>query len=308
MKTNQRLLMQRFRRQHGVMSRSELRAEGVTAAQERAAVARGEWERPTRRVVRNAGSAITPEQGLMIALLEMGPTAIVSHQSAAWLWRLVGPPARHAVTVGLDTAWRSGAFDLHRLSGSPPAISMRGQFPTTNPLRTLVDLAGVVPPAELDDAVDRAIALKLVTVTGLQAEVGRLSRQGRKGTGALRRGLVRRGLAEGPHPSVLEARFHRLLDIGGLRAEAVEVVAGEDGQFRIDARLDGTVHVEVDGHSFHSTPEQKAADDRRRNELRMAGIFLLVYSWQDVLKDGRRIIAEMHQALARFGSGRRLAN
>ena len=300
----------RFRRQYGVAARSELRALGVTARMERDRVARGEWERPTARVVRLSGSPRSPVQDLMIALLEAGPAAVASHESAAWLWGLLPAPARPAVTMGEKATLRRGPFTLHRLKGGPPAVVTRRGFPVTNPLRTLVDVAGVVSSERLDDVVDRAIAGRLVTVEGIRAELERLSRRGRKGAGAMRSALGRRGMSEGPHPSVLEARFHRLLRSGGITPIKVEVVAGPAGEYRIDTLLDPLVAVEVDGHVHHSTPEQKAYDERRRAEIRMAGIFLLVYDWRAIHHEGRRVLAECHHALARYGSraAGRLAN
>ncbi len=301
---NLRHVSLRFRQQYGVAGRAQLRALGVTAQHERTRVTRGDWERPTPRVVRVAGSPPSAEQDLMIALLEVAPSAIASHQSAAWLWDLTPTPDRPSVTVGPQVRWRAGPFDVHRIGGEPPAVSFRRHVPATAPLRTLVDLAGVVDADLLDDAVDRAVARRLVTVDGVEAEMERLSRHGRKGTGAIRASLQRRGLREGPHPSVLEARLHRLLRSGGITPERVEVVAGPDGRYRIDVLLDPCVAVEVDGHVHHSTPEQKAYDERRRAEIRMAGMFLLVYDWWAIGRDGRRVLAECHQALARYGAAR----
>jgi hypothetical protein len=261
-------------------------------------------------VVRLTGSPPSPEQDLMIALLEVAPSAFASHQSAAWLWDLIPVPDRHAVTVGPAVEWRPGRFDVHRRRGQAPAISFRRGIPTTNALRSIVDLAGVAAPSVVDDAVDRAVARRLVSVAGLRAELDRMSQRGRRGVGQLRWSLYRRGLREGPHPSVLEARFHRLLRSGGIAPVRVEVVAGTEGRYRIDALLDVGVAAEVDGHAYHSTPEQKAYDERRRNEIRMGGVFLLVYDWRAITHDGRRVLAECHQALARYGPGRarRLAN
>ena len=239
----------------------------------------------------------------MIALLEAGPSSIASHQSAAWLWGLLSPPNRHSVTVAREVPRRPGAFTTHRLRGTPPVPFVHRRVPTTNPLRTLIDLAGVVPAATLDQAVDRAIASKLVTVEGIRAELDRVAKKGRKGAGAMRAALHRRGMNEGPHPSVLEARFHRLLKQGGITPIATEVVEGPNGEYRIDCLLAPNVGVEVDGHTFHSTPEQKAYDERRRNEIRMRDMFLLVYQWSDITHDGRRVLAEIHEALARYGGG-----
>lgn len=291
-----------FRRQSGVAARSQLRNVGVTSLVENSKVAAGEWDRPTKQVVRVVGSPLGPKQDLMIALLESGPSSIASHQSAAWLWDMAPPPERPAVMVIRRSSTRRGPYTLHRVEALP-AVSMRHDIPTTNPLRTLVDLAGVVTPDVLDEAVDRAIASRLVTVEAIRAELDRVAKRGRKGAGAMRAALRRRGLNEGPHPSVLEARFHRLLKSGGIAPLATEVIDGPNGEYRIDSLVDPNVAVEVDGHIHHSTPEQKAYDERRRAEIRMGGKFVLVYQWRDIVQDGRRVLAEIHLALARYGVG-----
>lgn len=108
----------------------------------------------------------------------------------------------------------------------------------------------------------------------------------------------------GPTPSVLESRVLRLLYQGGIHPLAVEVKAGPDGRYRVDVLLDPAVAMEVDGFRYHSTPEQKAYDERRRTEIRLGGVFLLVYDWMDVTRDGRRVLAECRRALAQHGRGR----
>ena len=189
-----------------------------------------------------------------------------------------------------------------------PNVKLVRNIPTTDPLRALVDYAGVASAEQFDDALDRGVASRLVTVEGVEAEADRLGRRGRKGVGAVRAALLRRGLRAGPSPSVLESRLHRLLKTGGITPLAVEVVAGPDGAYRVDVQLDAKVVVEADGHVFHSTPEQKAYDEQRRTELRMGGMFVLVYDWRAVTFEGRRVLTECRQALAAFGSGQRLAN
>jgi hypothetical protein len=239
----------------------------------------------------------------MVALLQAGPAALASHHSAAWLWNLLPAPHRHSVTLPRNTHGGIRGVEVHRLTGPPAQVSFRGPFPCTNPLRTLVDLAGVAPADQLDEAVDRAMAQQLVTVEALEAEIDRLSRRGRKGVGKLRRALERRGLVGAPNPSVLESRVLRLLAQGGITPIRVEVKIGDDGRYRIDTELVEGVIMEVDGHRHHSTPEQKFYDEQRRNELRLSGAILLVYDWLAVTKDGRRVLAECHQAIAsrRFG-------
>ncbi|MHB8506019.1 MAG: endonuclease domain-containing protein, partial [Acidimicrobiales bacterium] len=84
----------------------------------------------------------------------------------------------------------------------------------------------------------------------------------------------------------------------GPRPLAWEVKAGPDDCYRIDTQIGRTVVAEVDGYAYHSSPEQKAADGRRRNRLRLEGWVVLVYTWRDVMDEGARVVEEIRQALA----------
>jgi hypothetical protein len=171
-----------------------------------------------------------------------------------------------------------------------------------------VDLAAVAEHSAVVDAVDRGLARKLITVEGLEAEIRRLSRHGRRGAGVLRKVLAQRGMISGPSASVLESRTLRLLRSGGIEPLAREMRMGPDGCYRIDFTLDPTVAMEADGYTYHRSAEAKAHDERRRNEIRLGGTFLLVYDWITITRDGRRVLAECRQALAKYGTaGARLS-
>jgi hypothetical protein len=172
--------------------------------------------------------------------------------------------------------------------------------PCTDPLRTLVDLAAAGRPAEVDEAIDRALAARLVTVEGLVAELERLSRHGRRGVGKLRTALARRGFIGAPAPSVLESRTVRLLLRHRIRPTGCEVKV-DGGRYRLDIALSDHVAVEVDGYGYHFTPESAGRDARRGNHLLLAHRYVLHYVWSDVLHDQRRIIREARQALAAYG-------
>lgn len=234
----------------------------------------------------------------MAALLDAGDCSFASHQSAAWLWGLGEAPERHALTVPRSVSSHVEGAEVHRLTHMPVQLSYVRNLPCTNPLRTLVDLGAVTAGGALDEAVDRALARRLVTLEGLQAELGRVSKKGRNGTGRLRASLQRRGLTGAPNPSVLESKTIRLLRRSGIVPLAVEVVAGPDGRYRLDILLATGVAMEVDGFAYHATPEAKAYDERRRNEIRLSGVFLLVYTWTDIVGDGRRVLIEVHRAMS----------
>jgi len=193
---------------------------------------------------------------------------------------------------------------VHRPVDYPARVVSVTNIPCTNPLRTLVDLAAVCRADTLDAAVDRALAKKLLTVEGIEAELGRLARRGRRGVVAVRSSLDRRGLIGAPHPSVLESRTLRLLHQHRIEPLACEVKMGPGGRYRIDVQLAPKVLMEVDGFAYHADPEQVAEDKRRRTRLRLDGFIVLDYTWRDIVFDGRRVIRDSFEALALAGGPR----
>ncbi|HEX4863685.1 MAG TPA: hypothetical protein VFV02_06410 [Acidimicrobiales bacterium] len=296
--TDMRELLRRFAAQHGLVGRDEARLLGIDSRMERRRIESGEWESLGRHVIRMVAAPATGEQSLMAACIEAGPGAVASHQSAAWLWELAPAPSRHWVTVPRARCPQVPCADVHRMgTGALSPVPRRG-IPVTDPARTLVDFASIADPQMLDFAVDRALARRLVTVEAILAEIERESRPGRRGIRSLRDSLRRRGLIGAPHPSVLESALLRLLLRHRIEPMAVEVHIHAEGHYRVDAAVSEEVLVEVDGYAYHHSPEQKTEDERRRNRIRLSGKVLLVYTWRDVIHDGKRVVEEIRQALA----------
>jgi very-short-patch-repair endonuclease len=212
-------------------------------------------------------------------------------------------PERHSLTVGRDATAEVGWANVHRSRDWPVPGSLRFGILCTNPLRTLIDLAALSDDDALDSALDRALSAGLLTIQGVEAEIFRLSRPGRRGVGMMRRALQRRGFVGAPHPSVLESKLLRLLRQHRIEPVGVEVRVGPDGRYRVDVAVTTDLLVEVDGYSHHHAPEQKTEDERRRNRIRLSGRFLLVYTWRDVIYDGGRVVSEIRDAL-RFVAAR----
>jgi hypothetical protein len=175
-------------------------------------------------------------------------------------------------------------------------VLIRRNIPVTDPIRTLADLGDVVEAPVLDDAIDRALAGRLITVEGLEREVERLHQHGRRGVRHLRRALERRGFRGVPHPSVLESRTLRVLRTCGVEPIGTEVVVC-DGRYRLDILLKPGMALEVDGYTFHWSPEAKAADSRRRNDLRLSGIIVLEADWVTVIREPQSLQATVLAAL-----------
>ncbi|HLH47210.1 MAG TPA: hypothetical protein VKV25_08625 [Acidimicrobiales bacterium] len=143
-----------------------------------------------------------------------------------------------------------------------------------------------------------------MTAAGLEAEVSRLSRRGRTGTGALRDALRRRGIAGVVAPSVLESRVLRLLRSWGIEPLRVEsTVLG--GRYRSDFLLRPTLALEVDGYTYHWSPEAKAADSRRRNDLRLAGFEIIETDWVTAVRQPGVLRREVPAAMASWDARHR---
>ena len=293
-----RELARRLRDQHGVISRDQLRAIGVGPAMVAQRLQSGEWEAVMPSVVRLAGSAPTPEQRLFAECLAVGPAAIASHLSAAWLWRLTGPPDRHHLTVPRATSARAGSAHVHRPRDFPAQVASVKQIPCTTPLRTIVDVAGLCRPEELGDIVDNALSKRLVDVPSVEAELARSGQPGRPGVRALRRELRWRRPLTFEAMSVLESKAQRLLRKSGVTPVGVEVKVAGDSAYRLDILLRPGLAMEVDGYAYHHSPEQMTADARRRNRLLASGVTMLVYTWEDILGDAHRVVAEVRHLLA----------
>jgi hypothetical protein len=285
---------------HGVISRRESMNLGASDAYVRWKVITGEWEEVYRGVYRDAASPKTDHQTLRAACALTAPVGVASHQSAAWIWGMTDrPPERPVVTVPYEHhhGVRTSAVVVHRSKDLDAAsVRQRRAIPTTDPLRTLVDLAATVTPQQLADAVDRALAKKLVSIPALLGELKRLGRQGRRGAGALRRLLNDRGFIGVPYPSVLESKTRRLFDRFRLPVPDCEFVT-EEGAYRLDfAYPTLKLAIEVDGYVWHFSPEHQRRDNARRNALRLQGWQIYVYNWKEITQEPARVATEIAAA------------
>ncbi|MDQ1414635.1 MAG: hypothetical protein QOF81_248 [Acidimicrobiaceae bacterium] len=303
-------LLRWLRSHHGIISYYEALRLGATPKMIQSKLQRGEWVRVHRGVYRHAATAQGPWQDLRAAtVLCAGGRGVVSHASAAWAWGLLRqPPELTEITVRRgerDVQARAG-IAVHRSSDLDVAQAVqRNAVLVTNPLRTLVDVAGSALPRDLTEAVDTALARRLLGVPALEAEIARLSRPGRTGVGALRSHLRQRGFIGAPEPSVLESHTLRLIRSTELPDPSVERRVGEDGEYRLDFTWDAIVYaVEVDGYAFHFSPEHQQRDLNRRNKLRRAGWTLDVYTWMDVMREPSRVAREVTATHRQLSSSR----
>lgn len=295
----ERRVSRTMRAQLGLIQRSQALALGMTRGQIEYRLTSRRWEAVHPGTYRSAEGPASPEQLLLAACLTAGPDAVASHLSAAWMWDLVrrSPPAPQ-LSVPYPLQPRLHGVAVRRCRDLDPGRTIvRRGIPCTDPVRVLGDVAAVLPGDELAGIVDGAVGRGLVSPEALVQEIDRRRRPGQPGPAALRRMLAGRGMVGGPPPSVLEVEAMRLFRRWGIPVLGREVSYGPHAQYRIDFLIAPGLAVEVDGFAHHWSPEAKARDEARRNQLRLNGLFILVYTWTDIRGDGRRVAAEITRAL-----------
>ena len=281
-------------RQYGVVSRAQLLAAGIGPGAIATRMKRHGLIPLHRGVYAVGHTALVPLAREAAALLAGGPAALLSHRSAAWLWRLVERRVEPVeITVPASSRRRPGLI-IHRSRGlGPDDVSVRRGLPATTPARTLLDLATVSTARELERALDEAFTQRVTSRAALRAAVQRA--QGHHGAGR-----VRALLAGNQEPALTrseaEERFLGLLRDAALPPPAVNAkMAGHVVDFLWRER--GLI-VEIDGFRFHSTRSAFERDRRRDAELTAAGFRVLRVTWRQLCDEPFVVIARLAAALA----------
>ncbi|WP_299954205.1 DUF559 domain-containing protein [uncultured Modestobacter sp.] len=277
------------------MTRPGARAEGIT-----------DWDLRHRDVVRLSRDTYLPRADvadvrtrLPAVLLTAPPGAVVSHHSAAALWRIEIPlqqadqPVHLTVPVGSRARNRRDRR-LHRTPMPPEDVERRWGMPVTAPARTWRDLGAVLEAPALLAVTDQLLDC-LCRPEDLQRALARIP----TGRGALR---CRRALtitdprAGSPMESVLRWLLH---DAGLPRPTLQHRVSDDRGRqigFGDIAWPDRKVLVEFDG-DVHRDRRVFVADLRRQNRLVLEGWTVLRFSSADVLGRPGEAVAAVRRAL-----------
>lgn len=297
-------------RQHGVLSRSQCRALGLG----REAIARrirdGELVEVTPLVVRLRGAATTDAQKAMAAVLDAGPGACISHDTAL---AMLGIPGYRMspVHVWMKRGRSNHPARLgpqHRTRSLPDAhiVILRG-VPMTTPSRTFVDQAAHLTLGRTGRLLDDLWGRNLVTFATIDRVLADLSRPGRTGLVLARDLLHERGPTYQPPASGLERRVMRLLESAGIQGFRRQVhtsdVEGWIG--RVDFRHDTLpVILEVQSDLYHQGISNERADSARTGRMRAAGFTVLelreddIWHRPDPLMNGIRAAVAKRRAAA----------
>src|SRR4051794_11942212 len=275
--------------QQGVVGRAQLLAAGVGRRAIDGRVTRGLLH-PLHRGVFAVGHRRVSRNGWwMAATLAGGDGAVLSHRSAAGLWRMRNTARRAEVTVARHRGTRPGV-QYHEAVLKSDEIAVVDGIPVTTPARTLLDLATVLTEQHLKAAFQEAEARRLTSPTSLDALLERYP--GRRGTAALRRILEHHREIGRPIPtSLLERRFLALLDTHGLPRPSI---TRRSRKGEIDATWpDHRLIVECDGFATHGTRHAFEADRAKDRHLVVAGWRVIRLTWRQLTDDADTIARQL---------------
>jgi len=249
---------------------------GYTMSAIKRRVAKGRMH-PVRHGVYAVGRPqITRKGGWMAAILSCGSGAVLSHLSAAALWEIRAERDRVIhVSIHRGGARCQGDIATHRRSTLAEDVTRRHGIPVTTPIRTLLDIATVLPAGALESAVNEADQLELVDPERLRADLD--ARKAEHGARRLKALLDRATFVL--TDSELERRFLPITRRAGLGLPRSQVRVNG---FKVDFYWpDLGLVVETDGFRYHRTPSRQARDRLRDQAHAAAGLRHLRFThWQ----------------------------
>ena len=288
-RTVEEILARIARRQHGLVTRKQLLAAGISREEIRRRIKKGALIVVHRGVYRVGHRAPSIEAGYLAAVLACGDGAVLSGRAAGYLWGLIkgtAPPPEVTTPKGRKVK----GMRTHRARrGEIEATSWRG-IPITTVPRTLVDLSSLLQLEDLARACHEAGVLHRTTPR--QVEKILTKRPNTPGAKQLRKvmhGEVHVTLSR------LERKFVQRLKENALDLPITNKSA--DGR-RVDCRWpQHNLTVELDSYRYHSSRHAWEQDRRREREAYARGDDFRRYTYHDVFEDPQRMLAELRDLL-----------
>lgn len=288
-------------RQYGVFSAGDARRLGLGRGALDARTRSGRYERVGRETYRVVGASTTWHQAVMRAVLDAGAGSAAARATALRLHEVGRDNGVIDVVVPRQRRIDRPDVRLHTATALPAEdVAPVAGIPTTTIERTILDVAGDRHRHALASIVDASIAAGLTDTERLGQFLERRRRRGRPGVRNLE------AVLQLPHLGAPESRYERalldLLDAAGLGGVPQYDVFDEAGRFlgRVDVAWPShKVALEVDGHAFHSTRDQRRHDAHRQNDLLVAGWTLLRCTSDQVFRADPTIVSTVATALGR---------
>jgi hypothetical protein len=292
-RTVESVIAQIAARSHGVVTRLELLAAGISPGEVRNRVERGLLIPIHRGVYRAGHTAPSREADYTAAVKACGDGALLAGRAAAHLWGLLkGPPPQPEVLA--PTERRAPGITVRRgRRNHEDATRCRG-IPVTTVPRTLVDLASSLPVVALGRACHEAGVLHETTPAQVEAVLDR--RPTSPGAASLRR------ILHGDERVTLS----RLESLFLVRLREAELPLPETNRPASGRRVDcrwpqQRLTVELDGYRYHRSRHAWGQDRQREREARARGDEFRRYTYADVIEDPRLMLRELSELLVPRG-------
>ena len=267
----------RAKRQYGLISRTQGLAIGLSKSAIDRRLRAGEWEKFFPHVYRLAGTPGSDHQRVLGACLALGPTAVASHSTAAFLWGLdgFGPLLPRPIEVSVArSVLRSvdGVVLRHPRDHATMGKARRLEIPTTHVARTLVDLATTGDVRQLERALDSAWRKKAGLPQWLVKYVAEVGAKGRSGVHVLL--LLARRRQRRPTDSPLETDVLRMVRTARLPAPTLQHEIFDERGFvaRVDfAWVAQRVVLFGDSWEHHHSRQSFDHDHEQRERLAACG-------------------------------------
>jgi Transcriptional regulator, AbiEi antitoxin len=276
-------------RQHGVVTRAQLLAAGVSAKEITTRVESGVLLREHHGVYRVGHRAPSTEATYLAAILACGEAAVLSGRAAGHVHGILKGRAPRPEVTAPTARRRPGIASRCRELHPRDATNVRG-IPVTSIPRTLVDLAAVLEPDDLARACHEAGVRYATTPRQVNAVLARVPNA--------RGGQTLRDVMSGDVKvtlSKLESRFLALVRKAGLPLPETNRPAGAH---RVDCRWpEYRLTVELQSYRYHNSRHAWEQDHQRRREARARGDEFATYTWDDV-EHPRALLRELRPALS----------
>lgn len=284
------------RNQHGVVSSDQLREVGYTPQAIHHRIRTGRLY-PLHRGIYAVGRPHVTDHGRwMAAVLACRGEAVLSHASAAGLWR-IGVEKRDLIELSLPSLSlrrRPGLCVHRRPSLQPRDITTEFGIPVTTPVQTLIDMTLRLDRPGIERMINEADKYNLAHPPGIRRALDQ--RAGEPGVAQLRRILDRRTFRLTKEE--LERRFLPLAAKAGL---PIPLTGQWVNEFEVDFYWpDLGLVVETDGLRYHRTPAEQARDRLRDQAHTAAGLTQLRFTHEQVRYEPDHVRRILAQTASRF--------
>jgi hypothetical protein len=233
----------------------------------------------------------------MAAVLSAGPSAVLSHRSAASLWGILPsmsilPEVTKATRCHPRSGLRAHCAKLRR-----DEITRHNGIPVTSPPRTMVDIAALATTTQLETAFNELEVRGITDALSIPDLLDRYPR--RRGSSKLKALLADEGVVRGITRKELEARFAALVATTDLPRPQrnVNLAVGErfvevDCLWRAQRLI-----VELDGGFVHGTWRTSERDREKDRLLMVEGWRVVRVTWRHLRDDAPAVIADLRGLL-----------